>query len=208
MTFPSAYSGVKKIYAAEIMTLISMILVGLVTVFAALAGVEAVQKFMIPEFVAGILTLVSMVLIIIAYILNLIGLGQAGKDERKFFRTAFILSIILIVLAIVSAVIQNMNVNDMDLIDLASRIIQIIVSVFTICGIMELAKKLNRSKIVAAGSRILILWTVIYAASIVTGFIKQETVQGIIAIVSFVLMIVAYCIYLSYLGRACRMLRK
>ena len=103
MQFPNALQGVKKIYKAEILSLIAaacIIIAGLLAIVAA-AG-ESLGVVVI----AGIFGVASAVLLIIAFIMNIVGVKRASLDEPAF-KTAFYVLIIGIIAGIVMGAFQS-----------------------------------------------------------------------------------------------------
>ena len=88
MKFTNAYQGVKKIFAAEILSLICSIC-ATVTLALPVVGVIAAANNSQGGTVASlggfaVLAIASMVLAIIAFIFKLIGVNKASKDEPSF----------------------------------------------------------------------------------------------------------------------------
>ena len=92
MTYPNALRGVRSIFTGQILSLLSVVclVLGIAAGIATGASLEAQSSVGMASF--GILTVIlflaSAVLPIIGYILYLIGLRKASKDEDTF-GTAF-----------------------------------------------------------------------------------------------------------------------
>lgn len=97
MRFPNAAAGVKKIFTAEILALIGAIATVIGTISALIAVAAAANNSTGGTAVAGgasvIFLLGAGVLGIIAFIMNIIGINSAAKDEASF-KTALICVIV------------------------------------------------------------------------------------------------------------------
>ena len=205
MTFPNALAGIKKIFTAEILAIAGTVLAGIGGVMLAAAAVTGNP---VEAGFGAIFAAIGLVVIIVSYIMNLVGLYQAGKDERKYFRTAFILSIAALVLSIVGGIAQSAAAKEMMVFGLITDIINIVVAVLVISGIMLLADKCLNEKVKKMGKNILIMWVIIYAIALVLKLIPSQTsAAAVLAGVSAILLIVVYIIYLVYLSRAIKMLK-
>ena len=220
MTFKNALQGVKKLFTAEILNLIAIAcalvaaVIGLLAVSATVAGSEG------GAVASGVGTIVflaaSVVLPIIAFIMHLVGLRQAGKDE-DYFQTAFIYAIFALVIRVISGVFTLLNVGNGIADNIAitfSRICEIIVFVLVVYGITNLADRLHKSGILGTASKLITLYIITYGIAIIADLIviffpgeTSLTIGGIMGIISAICSLVAYIIYLVYLGKAKAMLR-
>lgn len=219
MTYPNAFSGVKKIFLAQIL----MLIVAVLTFITACTGVVGIQETNSETVQVGALAavgglgIVIAILSIIAFIINLVGLSQAGKDERSF-KTAFILTIIGLVLSIIDGIYTNSHPDSGGIFDLSTNVINVLVIILVINGVMALASKLNDEKLEKKGKNLLVIITIILIIALVLNiigtFVGDKIGDGtaitfaVIGIVSAILFIVAYIMYLSLLSRAKKTLQK
>jgi len=222
MTFQNAYHGVKKIFTAELLkliggacALIAAILLAVTTGAAAAGSEDAVVASGLGSIV---LIAAAVVLPIIGFIMNLVGLRQAGKDE-EYFQTAFIISIFTLIIRFVSGIFTMMNVGGGAADNIAtsiSRIGEIAVFILVVYGITNLADRLHKSEILGTASTLIIFYVIAYGLAIVLDIVvlffgnsgNMVKIEGIMGIVSAVCSIAAYIIYLVYLGKAKKMLQK
>lgn len=218
MRFPNAANGVKKLFTAEILSLIStfaMIIAVCLAVVAA-AGSNA-QNITSGTVAAGMGTIILMaaaaVLAIIAGILALIGLIQASKDEVAF-KTALIATIISLVAAVIMGIFSRYSVVQ-SICQCIQNIMSVVVTVFVIQGIINLAGRLKEREIAAKGKTLMTILIVIFALAFVASLISAifggalaSTIAGIIALVALVLDLIGYIIYLTLLAKAKKMLAK
>ena len=210
MRFPNAYKGVVKILIGEILQLVSAVFLAFFSVLsigAALASAVSDQmdaaKLQIGQAVT-IVGLIGLLLLIVGYILNIVGLWQAAKDEKYTFRVAFYAVLALLALSIVTGILVGLGFSA-DICNLLNRVLSIALFVFTVGGIRSLAGSLKRRDMVTFGKVILIIIVAITLCSAVLAVIPS--LDGILGIVSFVLVLISAVLYLVYLFKARKMLR-
>ncbi len=220
MTFPNAFQGVKKLFTSEILKLIATLcaligsIAGVLTIAAAVN--ESNGGVVGGSIATVVLGLGATVLLLIAYILKLIGLKKAGNDEPRFAQ-AFIIAIFALILAVVSGILGSLNVGNgvVDTIfQILANVAEIIITVFVIQGIQNLAEKLNQHDIAETGSKLQIIIIVFYVLAIIASVLPlifganpaTATISSIIAIVGAVLNLIAYIVFLVYLSKAKNML--
>ena len=209
MRYPNAFKGVSQIYKAELIAILAVICTGIGAILAifgvgvADVGSEAVGKgFAIT---GGLFVMATAVLMIVSYILNIIGVGNAAKDESGF-RSAMIAIIIGIVASIVAGIFSNKEVVCL-LAQLVSKICDIMVFWFCIGGIRNLADKMNDRNIANKADSFTKLIIGIYIAGIVLAIIGSFVkaggfLDGFIDVAGAVCSIIAYLSYLSLLKGA------
>ena len=215
MRYPNAYKGVSQIYKAELIAILAVICTGIGAILAifgvgvADVGSEAVGKgFAIT---GGLFVIATAVLMIVSYILNIIGVGNAAKDESGF-RSAMIAIIIGIVASIVAGIFANKEVVCL-IAQLVSKICDIMVFWFCIGGIRNLADKMNDRNIASKADSFTKLIIGIYVVGIVLAIIGSFVkvggfLDGFIDVAGAVCSIVAYLSYLSLLKGARDMLAR
>ena len=213
MRYPNAFKGVSQIYKAELIAILAVICTGIGAILAifgvgvADVGSEAVGKgFAIT---GGLFVIATAVLMIVSYILNIIGVGNAAKDESGF-RSAMIAIIIGIVASIVAGIFSNKEVVCL-LAQLVSKICDIMVFWFCIGGIRNLADKINDRNIANKADSFTKLIIGIYVVGIVLAIIGSFVkaggfLDGFIDVAGAVCSIIAYLSYLSLLKGARDML--
>lgn len=210
MKFPNAYKGIKNIFTAEILAVVGILLLGIaamsgaVAVAGAAAGEEGVALASIGGLaVAG---LGGSIVIIVGFILNLVGLSQASKDEQQYIKTAFILTIVGLVCSVISAFIGNATV--VNIFRTISDVAGIIAILYVCKGIMVLAEQLGNQDIAAFADKVQWLIVIVYAVGIIVGLLPLSTAAGVIAIIAMILKIISVVIYLMLLARAKNMLKE
>ena len=237
MKYPNAYSGVKKIFSAEILSVIGAIvlivsaLLGLIAFAAGTAAQNAEAEtasslsgiavgFGIPT---AILLLGAGVLSIVAFILQIVGVTRASKDERIFKNALFFILGGVIASAtnsITGAFSGIIGQTGLDLVSSIctnlSKIATILVTYYIITGVIALAERIGNEKIEKQGKTILNLLLIMLVLSLIatvtsTVFQQSGTNDVIISVLSFaagVIELISYIIYLVFLGRSKKMLKE
>ena len=208
MSFPNAYSGVKKIFTSQILILIGAVLVGIAAAVGSsvIASGTSIQVNVGTTGASAGIALVGAVLVIVGYIINIVGLYQAGKDERRYLRPAFIIVIIALVLSIIAGLFSD-NIGLQNAASFISKVAEIVVMIFTVAGISELANKLNRPQIARFGTKVLILIIIAQALAIIVKMIGSGNAAMAVAIASLILTVVGYIAYLVFLSKGKNMLK-
>lgn len=215
--FPNAEKGVKKLFKAEIFALIAAVIAVAAAVAMIIGGALGEAGNEAAAFAAlgaGVLIGVGAgVLLIVAFVLNLVSLLNAQKDDRNFtialyFTGAGIASSLLTSVFAANGALSGTFTT-------VSNVASLFTTLFVINGIMSLAGKLNDEKMVQKGKTYLYLIVTVHILSIVAGIIgtvfrtneAMLIAAGVLMILSGILEIVAYFLYLSYLAKAKKMLR-
>ena len=217
MQFPNAHKGVSQIFTAEILTLIAGILGIIAAVSAAVAvaaseaeaGDAAIGGFALG---AGGLALVAGVLAIIGFILTILGITKASKDEATFKS-----ALLWLILGIVGGVVQSMGQSG-DFVPLIGSLLSSLGSMlstyYVILGIIKLADRKRDAAVSAKGNRLIKIILAIYILAliltVVDGFAGGTdggvVAGGVVGVISLILLIVAYVLYLTLLSQAKKML--
>ena len=213
--FPNAANGVSKIYTAEILGLIGVAcllvsaiiaVIGVVTESAAILG-------SLPFIIAyGVLAIIS-------FILQIVGINKASKDDAKF-KNAFVWLIIAIIAAGAQGAFAESNEAISSLFQAITNVANLLVTVYVLQGCISLAKQLGNSDVEAMGNKtikmIIISYAIILAMLVITiifGLIGKgegaaAIIVAILGIAVAVVSIIAYIIYLKTLSRAKKMLNE
>ena len=223
MKYPNAHSGLKKVLAAEILTFVAgFFLLGSGIFTAAIAALEKAGSA--AEETQTVLILIALVLLIVfsgigilALVLKLIGLKKASIDEGSF-RKAFFAALISLALSVFETTLNALSrASVARFFTTAISICDIFVVIFVIQGIQNLAEELENDKMVKAGLLLMILIAVAYGFKAVTmllpvffagatDFLNSATASC--EIISAVASMVGGILYIIYLLRAIRMLKK
>ena len=210
MNAENAKLGIRKIYRAQILS----IFVSIFSIAGAIAmigfgkvissGGKSINN---TDVVSLIVLLASMVLGLITFILNLRGIMISSKDEPKF-KEALASVILGLVASILAAVFSNSNPSLSSISESASNIAELFTAYYIIRGCINLARQNNDEKIAKSGKRAiimniiaLVLAAVLKGAPTIIPSAGKESVKAILSLVSLVLPIIAYVVYLRVLRR-------
>ena len=221
MTFCNAYHGVKKIFTAELLKLIGGVCLLIAAILSALtigaAADETAASAGVPGAGATIFMIAGCVLPIIGYIMNLVGLHQAGEDEDGF-KKAFIVAIFALVIAVIAGILSMYNIAGPvvdNIVTVIQRICEIIVFVLVVGGVASLAARLGKENMIGNAKMVLTIFIVCWGISILASLVDvifgindtTAIITSIASIVVAVFSIIGYIVYLVFLGKAKNMLR-
>ncbi len=230
MTYPNAFAGVKKIFSARILYLIATILlVGGAVYFmisAKMITPQGLDTTVLEQLMddpanaaktvgpASVPILVGVVLFIVAFIMELVGLGKAGKDEGAF-RTGLWIAIIGVVAILALGFIKPEKTvgAPTTVLEVVSNVISLLISVLVafciVKGIQNLAVKLDRADMLPQGKTInVFLWIqlVLCIVPVILPLFFESPVLSYVSMVGGLAGIIAFFMLLSYLGKAKNML--
>lgn len=212
MKYPNAYSGMTKIYISEIIALIASIIMVICSVF--LMACYNDPDLIVETWIFSAAVLVVLGVFVFSYILQIIGIVRATKDEP-----AFRVSLIAIIAALVITVLECIFFEGNDVItfvlEIASDVAQFFLVHYIIHGIMHISEHLGRDDISKKGKRI---FTVIYIAigfeiivrifEMIFGKELGEQLSMPFGIVANILKVVEYILFLSYIVKAKKLLKE
>ena len=214
--FPNAKKCISKIFVSEILFLIA-------TICASLASVNitlAISNSGANVVVGLVLLLASLVLVIIAGIMQIVGLTNGSKDS-SMFRYALFFVIFSLVLAAISAFFKQYDERSMlafgfvpnyilvSVSDALNKILDLIVMFFVIGGIREL---ITDKELLKTTKKIAILACIAILISLVLNLIVQfsATIVTVMSVVlslgAMVCSIIFYIMYLVVLAKAKKIL--
>ena len=226
MRFPNAAKGVKRIFSAEILNLLAKIFLAVAVVIVVIgyagavgtagnAGIEnseaALDVMGGSILIAAIFALAWVVLGIIGFIMNIVGIVNASHDEPNF-KSALLFLIVGIVTSILAGIFYN-NGTVSSLLYSLSNLLNLFVYIFVIAGVVKLADQMNRGDVSAKGTNVLKLIIVINILALIASLISTfmggmvaSVTAGVLLLVGIVLSIIQYFMYLSFLSKAKKML--
>ncbi len=224
MRFPNAAKGVKNIFTAQILQLIGSGCAVIGCIILISSGVTAVLTkgsdaglvaALSQAAGASIFLVAYSILALIAFIMQIVGIVNAKKDEESF-KSALICLIIGIVVPIIGALFSRVSPVISSLCLSVGNLMGLFVTIFIISGIIKLADQLNRGDVSTKGSNILKMIIVIAGLSlilsIVSSFMMANTAimvtAVILIVVSIVLSIIQYIMFLTLLSQAKKMLNE
>ena len=220
MRFPNACKGLKKIFFAELISLIALVpyAVSLVLIQFLPEEIDKNNAEMLPaEVVVTILSILSLVMMPVAYVLNVIGYVTASKDNESF-KKAMLLTIAGMVLTVVSGIMENANGNPIltNTFDSMENILDLLITLMTISGIVTLSVTYGDLRMVESGKALFKFLFAIYLPTLIAYvfvyLLRNTRSAAILAVtvtfISFALNTVYSLLYLRYLYRAVNMLEE
>lgn len=222
MRFPNAAKGVSKIFSAEILSIIASILLGVTVILAFVTDKSVTDNNETAAGVAGISMLVGLIAAVVIFvvggILNIIGYIQAAIDEDGF-KKAIWCTIASIVFGAVGAIFAG-NIGFLGWFstacDVVSKVLMLLVFLFAVGGLMNLSANCHRQDMVDTGALLIKIfgWLVVLYVIIliITRVFRENALNTAVAtfftVLSTILSIAQFIIYLVYLHRAKIMLRE
>ena len=216
MQFPNAYKGLKKLFISEMFNIAGSVL-GLVAavISIALLNVQGAEGGLVAAAGLGV---AAGFLLIAAFVLQLIGLIQGSKDEANF-RMAFWVVIFGLVLSLVGTILSLANVSSVavSILDSLAGVANIIVTIFVLGGIVNLANALSDEDMADKGRFLINAVTILFVISVLLGLFPTFFVnpnQGVsimlavFAIVSALIDLIVYINILIYMLKGIKMLGK
>ena len=209
MRFPNALEGVKKIYKAEIIGLIGVI-IGLVASILTLAGVGAGEGGLGLAAVGGILLIAMAVLLVISFIMNIVGLNKAKPDEENFKYALYMVLIGIILSIVVGATKEGTLIHTLG--ESISKICNLLVNYLVATALMNLAEKLGDTAVAQKAKSVRTLLTIVWVIALVLQVLgdaftsKAGIIAFVLTLIASIIEIIAYIVYLSLLSKARGML--
>ena len=222
MTYPHAYKGVKKLFISELIAIVVSLLPFVGTI---LVSLDPNSPKGVMSDIGGYMAIVGLFGLVVVFILQLIGLIQAGKDESSF-KIALFIVILSIVLGVVSplltlyAVPKGLPAIVVTIIDAFKDVSNVFVSIYVLIGISTLAGALDDEVMELKGRRLIYAISVLFFFSIMLVLVPDiishfttpsQTVQYIfygLGIASSVAELLVYIFSLIYYGKSVKMLKK
>ena len=211
--YENAKNGIGKVFASQILAILAVLCALVAGLFAAVT-LTAVDDNLTGATFGGsvglaLFTLASAVLLVIAFILEMVGLNVAGRDE-PLFKKAFIVSVVGLIISIVLGALASLTTISwiIDLKDICNFFIGLIIVHHVLYGVANICpsisdKAMSVWKVYMAT---IIIAVVVNIVSIVMALLKLYTGSAVLLIVftllDAVLQIVAYVMFVSFLAKA------
>lgn len=219
MKFPNAAKGVKKIFNAEIISLIAALIggVGLVLSLIGASNETGDSNGTTLLAVSGALLIVSGIALLVAGIMNIVGFIQAAKDEEGIKR-AVLCTVFSALFAFVASFFENQTgfLGGLGtVLSSISTVLNMLVALFMIGGLMNLSAKCSRPDMVKKGHDILttivVSYIVTFALSLMIRFGAYTSSIGADVInwlssLSALFTVFIYVLEVIYLAKAKKML--
>ena len=212
MKYPNAFKGVNKVYIAEILTIVILLLVGIAGVLVYLPAYQEENSILLS--IVGGLFLAASVGLLFTYVIKFAGLYKAGRDEY-ILKVAYYVVLISFLLILTSFILSffKETVFASKIVDLVVSFLDIVITIIILFGLISLADKSNQKLMSKKGKRLVVLiiftFVVSYTFTLLSKFLPLTNKNGLLmgfSIAALVLEIIAYILYLIYLHKSVQML--
>lgn len=210
MKYPNAANGINKIFMSEVIALAASVIVLVCSVIGVLCFENPDLEILVGILV--IIVLFALGFFVLAYILQIVGIMRASKDEP-----AFKVSVIAIIAAMILTVLEGVfygNHFASFFVEIAGDVAQFFLVHYIIHGIMHIADHLERPDMIKKGK---FIFRVIYIAiafeiivrifEIIFGKEVGEQLSMPFGIVAEILKVAEYVMFLTYVGKANKMMK-
>ena len=210
MKYPNAANGINKIFMSEVIALAASIVVLVCSVIGVLCFEDPDLEILVGVLV--IIVLFALGFFVLAYILQIVGIMRASKDEP-----AFKVSVIAIIAAMIFTVLEGVfygNHFASFFVEIAGDVAQFFLVHYIIHGIMHIADHLERPDMIKKGN---FIFRIIYIAiafevivrifELIFGKEVGEQLSMPFGIVAEILKVAEYVMFLTYVGKANKMMK-
>lgn len=210
MKYPNASDGVNKIYMSEILALAASVIVVICSVIAMLGFDDPDLENLV--IIMGVIIICALGLFVAGYILQIVGIVRASKDEP-----AFKVSVIAIVAALITTILEAVfygNHVGSFIVEIAGDVSKFFLVHYIIHGIMHIAEHLERPDMIKKGN---FIFRIIYIAigfevivrifELIFGKEVGEQLSMPFGVAANILQVAEYFMFLIYVGRANKMLK-
>ncbi len=214
MRFPNTFKGIQKIWIAEMLMLLASVL-SIVLLFVVANNSAVVEDVLVVaiDTPTQVLSIASAVLMIVAFVLNLIGIINCRKDDKNFVN-ALIATVLGVICGIVNAIWGEAKPRLGEWMEFVMVMESCYASYYVLTGVSNLSeaypdpqtkKLVDKSRNWLLGSFCLsaILKLIVDIFNIQDG--TPKTIMGIVAVLA---EIVSYVIYIMALNKSKKMLAR
>ena len=212
MKYPNAANGINKIFMSEVIALAASVIVLVCSVIGVLCFENSELVFLMG--IMALVVLFALLIFVLSYILQIVGIVRASKDEPAF-RVSLIAIIAALVITVLESIFYQSNHFVTFIIEIAGDVARFFLVHYIIHGIMHISEHLGRHDITKKGTRI---FRVIYIAigfeiivrifELIFGKEVGEQLSLPFGIVADILSVVEYILFLTYIGKAVKMLKE
>lgn len=219
MRFPHAHRGVKLIFVAELVSIVSALVALIAAIFTPII-ISGNGELTTP---AAVLVLISGIASIVVFVIQLCGLFFGAKDSREF-RIGLWVTFVGIVASVVSVILSSVEATKglpvvvFAILDTVAAIADFVVIICILFGISTLASQLGYSEMEEDGRRLAFYIILLYIISLLFGFMPGFNVYvvntgwrftlSIFGVIATVLEIIVFVATIFYLHRATKMLEE
>ena len=209
MKFDNAKTGIKRIYNAEILSIIAAIVAIVAAVLLVILGSFTKDgQVNATDVISTISLVVAGIIAFVAYIMNIVGISTASKDSEDF-KNALYMAIGAILTSVASSLLQKSSPGFAGALQVSENIFEMLTAYYVINGCTNLAKQIGNAAVEAEGKKTMKLFLTVWIISIAVETIgkiferssKTQVLAGILAIAALVLGLICYIIFLKLLRK-------
>ncbi len=214
--FGKAYEGLKTLKIAGILDIVGTSIAALIVLVSVIqmggfGSKDDISSQQVAEAMGGgsifiILGFGSMILAIVAYIMQIAGVNEAKTDDEEF-DNALIFIVAGIIVSVVSAFFKGWVGS---VLSLAVKVLGVIVMICIINGVRSLAQKSGNTKIDNNGKTVCTVVIVLAVVAILSGFANVffPSIELLLTLITGCLNIAKTVVFVVYLCKGIKMLEE
>lgn len=214
--FGKAYEGLKTLKMAGILNIVGTAIAGLIVLVSVIqmggvGGKDDISSQEVASVMGGgsvfiLLGFVSMILAIVAYIMQIVGVNEAKTDDEGF-DNALMFIIAGIIVSVLGVFFEGWISS---VLSLAVKVLEVIVIICIINGVRSLAQKSGNTKVDNNGKTVCTVVIVLSVIAILFGFadIFVPSISLLLTLIAGCLNIAKTAVFVVYLCKGIRMLEE
>ena len=199
MNYTNSQKGIQKIFIGEILTLASVLISVIATILMFITGRSLTAA---AGMSSGGLFFLSTALALAAFILTILGISSASKDENNF-KNALAALFVGIIANIAQSAVSGKGALVAGLFVVVETFCQFLVTYYIVSGTLNLARSIHDREVQALGldtlKLILLFYAVILVLNIISVALSAGTLSAAGVITSLLAMIASLAVGIVYL---------
>ena len=199
MNYTNSQKGIQKIFIGEILTLASVLISVIATILMFITGRSLTAA---AGMSSGGLFFLSTALALAAFILTILGISNASKDENNF-KNALAALFVGIIANIAQSAVSGKGALVAGLFVVVETFCQFLVTYYIVSGTLNLARSIHDREVQALGldtlKLILLFYAVILVLNIISVALSAGTLSAAGVITSLLAMIASLAVGIVYL---------
>ncbi len=219
MSYSNARKGIKKVYCAQLFTIIATLFSGGFGLLLVVVEFFFKDDDAVVNLLFGAAIIFTMLLYVAALalssVIGIVGYAQASRDEPEFKKAMFC-ALAVGVLTLFGFFFQIPNGMISTILSSAGAIVEMFVMIYVFCGLVRICENFGRHDMTKRAWRVLNLLVSIYIVSAVNALVIRifelsshaQSVSVLVGAIDLTLNIIQYILYMKYLRRVLRMIPK
>ena len=212
MNFDNAKKGIKTVYNAEILSIVaSIIAIVAAVILLVLGSIVKDGQVNTSDVISTISLIVAGIIGLVAYIMNIVGISSASKDNADF-KNALYMTLGAIVVSIASTLLEKKMPGLSRSLKVSENIFELLVAYYVIIGCTGIAKQVGNAAVEAEGKKTMKFFLTVWIIGVVVEVIGKvveifskstalTVVAGLLGLAALVLSLVCYFAYLKLLRK-------